>query len=129
MTQIIETKEAPAPVGPYSQAVRVGDFVYCSGQIAIDPKTGIAETKDLAKQVHQVMANIQAVLKEAGLSLSNVFKTTIFLTDMNDFAAVNAIYADYFGQTKPARSTVAVAGLPKGVTVEIEVIAVSERSH
>lgn len=117
------TDKAPAPVGPYSQAVRVGDFLYCSGQIPLDPQTGEIFTGDIAKQTQMVMENIKQVLQAAELKFEDVFKTAIFLTDMNDFSAMNEVYASYFGQTPPARSCVEVAGLPKGVHVEIEVIA------
>lgn len=123
MKKIIATNDAPNAVGPYSQAVDVGSFVFCSGQIAIDPKTNEVFTGDIKTQTHMVMKNITAVLTAAGLSLDNVIKTTIFLTSMSDFAAVNEVYSGYFKGSFPARSTVAVAGLPKGVTVEIEVIA------
>ena len=123
MKKIINSQNAPAPVGPYSQAVQMGDFLFCSGQISIDPKTNEVFTGDIKKQTEMVMANIGAVLKEAGLGYQNIFKTTIFLTNMGDFAQVNEIYAQYFKEAPPARSTVAVAGLPKGVNVEIEVIA------
>lgn len=120
---IIHTDHAPKAVGPYSQAVQLGDFLFCSGQISIDPKTQEVFTGDIKQQTEMVLANIEAVLKQAGLDFSNVIKTTIFLTNMSDFAVVNEIYAKRFTQNPPARSTVAVAGLPKGVNVEIEVIA------
>lgn len=123
MKRVHETKSAPAPVGPYSQAVEAGGFVFCSGQIAIDPKTNQVLSGDARTQAKQVMANIEAVLTQADLKFSNIVKTTIFLTNMNDFAAVNEVYATYFQGQFPARSTIAVAALPKGVTVEIEVIA------
>ncbi|MFN3455168.1 MAG: RidA family protein [Pseudobdellovibrio sp.] len=120
---IIHTDHAPKAVGPYSQAVQLGDFLFCSGQISIDPKTQEVFTGDIKQQTEMVLANIEAVLKQAGLDFSKVIKTTIFLTNMSDFAVVNEIYAKRFTQNPPARSTVAVAGLPKGVNVEIEVIA------
>lgn len=120
---IIVTAQAPAPVGPYSQAVQVGDFLFCAGQIAIDPKTNVVFTGDIRQQTKQVMENIRAVLKAANLDFSNVIKTTIYLTSMDDFALVNEVYATYFTSQPPARSTVAVQGLPKGVQVEIEVTA------
>lgn len=123
MKKVIYTKSAPHPVGPYSQAVQVGSTVYCSGQISINPETNEVFTGDIKFQTEMVMKNIGAVLKEAGLNYSNIFKTTIFLTNMGDFAAVNEVYANYFKENPPARSTIAVAGLPKGVNVEIEVIA------
>ena len=123
MTKIIETKDAPKPVGPYSQAVQAGPFLFCSGQVAIDPKTDQVFTGAVTEQTKQVMSNIEAVLKAADLRFENIVKTTIFLTSMSDFAAVNEVYASYFKQKSPARSTIAVAGLPKGVNVEIEVVA------
>lgn len=123
MKTIIQTDSAPAAVGPYSQAVLLGDFLFCSGQISINPQTQEVFTGDIKQQTEMVLNNIEAVLRQANLNFSNVIKTTIFLTSMNDFAAVNEIYAKRFSQNPPARSTVAVAGLPKGVNVEIEVIA------
>lgn len=123
MKKIHRTDKAPAPVGPYSQAVEAGGFLFCSGQISIDPKTNQVHTGPIAEQARLVLENIRAVLENAGLGFSNVVKTTIFLTNMNDFAAVNEVYAQYFKEEPPARSTIAVAGLPKGVNVEIEVIA------
>lgn len=115
--------DAPKPIGPYSQAVEVDGLIFCSGQIALDAKSGEVVTGGVAEQTKKVMANIFAVLKSADLDFSNIVKTTIFLTDMKDFSAVNEIYGSYFSTFPPARSTVAVAGLPKGVNVEIEVIA------
>jgi 2-iminobutanoate/2-iminopropanoate deaminase len=123
MKTIIRTDKAPAPVGPYSQAVDAGSFLFCSGQIAIDPKTNQVHTGPIEEQTKIVMENIKAVLNEAGLSFGNVVKTTIYLINMNDFAQVNEVYAKYFTEQPPARSTVAVAALPKGVHVEIEVLA------
>ena len=123
MKKILRTDKAPAPVGPYSQAVESGGFLFCSGQIAIDPKSNNVLTGPIEEQAKQVLENIRAVLEEAGLGFQNVVKTTIFLTKMEDFTAVNEVYARYFSEQPPARSTVAVAGLPKGVHVEIEVIA------
>lgn len=123
MKKIIHTDHAPKAVGPYSQAVQMGDFLFCSGQISIDPSTNEVFTGDIKKQTEMVMKNVEAVLQAAGLNFSNIIKTTIFITNMNDFAAVNEVYAKFFTQAPPARSTVAVAGLPKGVNVEIEVIA------
>lgn len=122
-TKVIETKDAPKPVGPYSQAVQAGPFLFCSGQVSIDPKTDEVFTGPVAEQAKRVMSNIEAVLKAADLKFENIIKTTIFLTSMSDFAAVNEVYGSYFKQKPPARSTIAVAGLPKGVNVEIEVIA------
>lgn len=121
--KIIETKNAPAPIGPYSQAVEAGGFVFCSGQIALDPASGQIATGGVPEQTELVMKNINAVLTEAGLTFENVVKTTIFLTDMGDFPAVNEVYGKFFKNQPPARSTVAVAGLPRGVKVEIEVLA------
>ncbi len=123
MKTIIRTDRAPAPVGPYSQAVDAGGFVFCSGQIAIDPRTNVVHNGPIEEQAKIVMENIKAVLNEAGLSFGNIVKTTIYLINMNDFAAVNEVYAKYFTEQPPARSTVAVSGLPKGVHVEIEVLA------
>lgn len=121
--KIHETKNAPAPIGPYSQAVEVGGFLFCSGQIALDPATGEVNNGSVAEQTELVMKNVGAVLEAAGCSFDNVVKTTIFLTDMADFPAVNEVYGRYFKSAPPARSTVAVAGLPRGVKVEIEVVA------
>lgn len=117
------TKEAPAPIGPYSQAVRAGKELFCSGQIPLDQATGEVVDGDMAAQTEQVLKNLGAVLKEGGYSFADVVKTTVFLVDMNDFAAMNAVYEKYFGTSKPARSTVAVAGLPRNVRVEIDCIA------
>lgn len=121
--KIIETSEAPAPIGPYSQAVEWGNFVFCSGQIPVNPQTGEVLRADVASQAHQVMKNIQAVLAEAGLGLDAVLKTTIYLDDMSHFGTVNEVYASYFSNEPPARSCVEVSKLPKDVQVEIEVIA------
>jgi 2-iminobutanoate/2-iminopropanoate deaminase len=123
MKQIIHTDHAPKAVGPYSQAVRMGDYLFCSGQISIDPKTQEVFTGDIKVQTEMVLSNIEALLKSQNLKFSNIVKTTIFLTSMSDFAAVNEIYAKRFSENPPARSTVQVAGLPKGVNVEIEIIA------
>jgi 2-iminobutanoate/2-iminopropanoate deaminase len=122
----ISTKEAPAAIGPYSQAIRVGDTLYASGQVALDPATGQLVAGGVAEQTVRVCENIKAVLAKAGLDLVHVVKTTVFLKSMGDFAAMNAIYEKYFapeGVVAPARSTVAVAGLPKEALVEIEVVA------
>ncbi len=121
--KIIHTDHAPKAVGPYSQAVQLGDFLFCSGQISIDPKTQDVFTGDIKTQTEMVLKNVEAVLAQAGLNFSHVIKTTIFLTSMSDFAVVNEIYATKFTAEPPARSTVAVSALPKGVNVEIEVIA------
>src|ERR1044071_5207248 len=123
MKKIISTSEAPAAIGPYSQAIRSGDFLFCSGQIPLDPKSGQIVSDDITPQTRQVMDNIKGVLKSEGLSLADVLKTTIFLTDLGDFQTVNEIYASYFSSEPPARSTVQVSALPKGAKVEIEVIA------
>lgn len=118
----IFTQQAPAAIGPYSQAVRTGNLVYTSGQIPIDPATGAIEAPDIAGQTEQVMKNLQAVLEAAGSSLDRAVKTLCFLKNMDDFAAFNEVYARYF-TGKPARSCVAVAALPKGALVEVEVVA------
>lgn len=123
MKKVIHTDNAPKAVGPYSQAVQMGDFLFCSGQISIDPKTNEVFTGDIKIQTEMVMKNIEAVLAASGMNFSNIIKTTIFLTNMADFATVNEIYGKAFAAAPPARSTVAVAGLPKGVNVEIEVLA------
>ena len=125
MKKIIKTKNAPAPIGPYNQAVLSGNMLFVSGQIAIDPETGELETSDLKKETTLVMENLKAILEEAGLSFENVIKTSIFISDMNNFAQINEIYAGYFdAETAPARETVEVANLPKFVNVEISAIAV-----
>jgi 2-iminobutanoate/2-iminopropanoate deaminase len=123
MKEIILTDAAPAPIGPYSQAIRFGAYLFCSGQVALDPKTGNMKNASIEEETRQALANLSEVLKAGGTSLSNVIKTTIFLVDMNDFATVNTIYGEAFDSAKPARSTVAVAALPKGARVEIEAIA------
>lgn len=120
---VICTKNAPAAVGPYSQAIDCGDLVFLSGQIPLVPETGLVAKGGLEAQAHQLFANIKAVLAEAGMSLSNVVKTTVFMTDLSQFAAFNAIYAEYFKAPYPARSCVEVSALPKGVLVECELIA------
>jgi 2-iminobutanoate/2-iminopropanoate deaminase len=119
----ILTDAAPAPIGPYSQAIRCGAELYCSGQVPLDPATGELVGGDITVQTERVLQNLGAVLRAAGTDYAAVVKTTIFLTDMSDFAAVNDVYAKYFGATRPARSTVAVAALPRGARVEIEAIA------
>jgi 2-iminobutanoate/2-iminopropanoate deaminase len=121
--KIHSSENAPAAIGPYSQAVEANGFLFCSGQIALDPKTAQVVEGGVKEQIVQVMKNVSAVLRAADLQFSNVVKTTIFLTDMNDFATVNEVYGSFFKSNPPARSTVAVAGLPKGVKVEVEVIA------
>jgi len=119
----ISTKKAPAAIGPYSQAIQVGNLVYTSGQIPIDPATGAFAEGGIKEQTRQSLTNVKAILNEAGLDLSNVVKTTVFLADMNDFADMNAVYAEFFTEPYPARSAVAVKTLPKGALVEIEVVA------
>jgi 2-iminobutanoate/2-iminopropanoate deaminase len=123
MAEAIRSENAPAPIGPYSQAIRTGDHLFVSGMIALDPQSGELLGADAAAQAEQALKNLGAVLDAAGLSYVDVVKTTVFLLDMNDFAAVNAVYAKYFDANKPARSTVAVAGLPKGARVEVDAIA------
>ena len=120
--EIISTTNAPAAVGPYSQAVKIGDFLYTSGQIALDPATGVLAPAEIEAQSEQVMKNLAAVLDAAGYTFDEVIKTTCFLQDMSHFAAFNAIYEKYF-VSKPARSCVAAAALPKGALVEVELIA------
>lgn len=122
MKKIIFTENAPAPIGPYSQAVLLNDVLYCSGQIPLDGVSGEIEGRDVEGQTEKVCKNIQAVLAAAGMTFEHVVKTTCFLADMGDFAVFNQVYAKYF-VSNPARSTVAVKGLPKGVLVEVEVIA------
>jgi|TARA_B110000196_G_C20849931_1_gene522330 2-iminobutanoate/2-iminopropanoate deaminase len=121
MKTIYETKAAPAPIGPYSQAVRAGDILFCSGQVAIVPETGELELSSIQSETHQVMKNIKALLAEAGVNLSQVVKSSIFLSDMRLFAEMNEVYASYFTSDFPARETVAVKELPKSVNVEISV--------
>lgn len=129
MKKIISTNDAPAAIGPYSQAVRSGNLLFCSGQIPLDPKSGEIVSGDIAAQTRRVLDNIAAVLRAEGLSFDSVVKTTIFLTNLGDFQKVNEIYGSYFEQNPPARSTVQVAALPKGANVEIEVIAVANETE
>jgi 2-iminobutanoate/2-iminopropanoate deaminase len=125
MKKIINTSNAPAPIGPYNQAVLVGNTLYTSGQIAISPKTGELVLDTITDETKQVMENLKAVLKEANMTFENVFKTTIFISDMHNFSAINEVYGTYFNSdTAPARETVEVANLPKFVNVEISVIAI-----
>ena len=119
----ISTKKAPAAIGPYSQAIQIGNLVYTSGQIPIDPSTGAFVEGGIKEQTRQSLTNIKAILEETGLSMSDVVKTTVFMADMNDFADMNAVYSDFFSEPYPARSAVAVKTLPKGALVEIEVVA------
>ena len=123
MKQTISTPQAPAAIGPYSQAIRVGNLIYTSGQIPIDPATGVFVEGGIKEQTRQSLTNVKAILQEAGLSMANVIKTTIFMADMNDFTDMNAVYAEFFAESYPARSAVAVKTLPKGALVEIEVVA------
>ena len=124
MKEIIATENAPGAIGPYSQAVKTGNMVFCSGQIPIDPATGEFVSDDVAEQTEQVLKNLSAVLEAAGTSLNNVVKTTVFLADMNDFPVMNEVYSKFFSENKPARATVQAARLPKDARVEIECIAV-----
>ncbi|MBE7638814.1 MULTISPECIES: Rid family detoxifying hydrolase [Salegentibacter] len=127
MKKIIKTNQAPAPIGPYNQAVLTGNMLFISGQIALNPETGELETEELQKETIRVMENLKAILAEAGMDFENVIKTSIFISDMNNFAKINEIYANYFNaETAPARETVEVANLPKFVNVEISAIAVKE---
>jgi 2-iminobutanoate/2-iminopropanoate deaminase len=121
--KIISTEKAPAAIGPYSQAIQAGNLLFCSGQIPLDPVSGEIVAGDISRQAEQVMENITAVLAAAGTGLEQVVKATVFLVEMGDFGAVNEVYGRYFSGHKPARSTVAVKELPRGVRVEIEVIA------
>ena len=122
-SKYVSTPQAPRPIGPYSQGVISGGFLCCSGQIALDPETGELVDGDVATQTERVLQNLLAVLKEAKMGPENVVKTTVYLTDMADFPAMNEVYGRYLGARPPARSTVAVAGLPRGVRVEIDVVA------
>lgn len=122
----IATTQAPSAIGPYSQAIHVGNFVFASGQIPINPATGSLVEGDITVQTRQSLNNVKAILAEAGLTMRNVVKTTVFMADMNDFAQMNAVYAEFFAEPYPARSAVAVKALPKGALVEIEVIAAKD---
>lgn len=124
MKRAIATDAAPKAIGPYSQAVAYGQFLFCAGQIPLDPKTGEIVSADVAAQTERVCENLKAVLSVNGMMLADVVKTTVFLTSMDDFAAMNGVYARYFSEPFPARSTIAVAGLPRGAKVEIEATAV-----
>ncbi len=121
--QIINTNNAPAPIGPYNQAVKSGNFLFVSGQVALKPGTNDLANADIIEETHQVLQNLKVILAEAGMDFSNIVKTTIFLSDMELFSRVNEIYAKYFEGDFPARETVAVKGLPKNANVEISVIA------
>jgi 2-iminobutanoate/2-iminopropanoate deaminase len=123
MKKIIESKNAPAPIGPYSQAIQANGLLFVSGQIAMDPATGEMINKDIVQETQQVMKNLQAILTEAGLTFDHVLKSTIFVKDLNNFGTVNQVYGEYFKANPPARETVEVARLPKDAGVEISVIA------
>ncbi|AAL80792.1 deaminase [Pyrococcus furiosus DSM 3638] len=126
MKEVIFAENAPKPIGPYSQAIKAGNFLFIAGQIPIDPKTGEIVKGDIKAQTRQVLENIKAILEAAGYSLTDVVKVTVYLKDMNDFAKMNEVYAEYFGESKPARAAVEVSRLPKDVLIEIEAIAYKE---
>ena len=126
MKKVISTPNAPAAIGPYSQAIQVGNLIYTSGQIPIDPATGQLVEGGVKEQARQSLSNIQAILQEAGLTMASVVKTTVFMADMADFAEMNSVYAEFFTEPYPARSAVAVKTLPKNALVEIEVVAEKE---
>lgn len=121
--KVISTTKAPGAIGPYSQAIQVGNLIYTSGQIPINPATGHFVEGGIKEQTHQSLTNVKAILEETGLTMQNVVKTTVFLADMNDFADMNSVYAEFFSEPYPARSAVAVKTLPKNALVEIEVVA------
>jgi 2-iminobutanoate/2-iminopropanoate deaminase len=123
MKKVISTTKAPSAIGPYSQAIQVGGLIYTSGQIPIDPATGVFVEGGIKEQTRQSLLNVKAILEEVGLTMENVVKTTVFMADMNDFADMNSVYAEFFTAPYPARSAVAVKTLPKGALVEIEVVA------
>ena len=123
--QIIQTFDAPAAIGPYSQAVKANSFVFVSGQIPLDPATGQLVTGDIRAQTRQVLSNARAILAAAGSSMDNVVKATVFVLDLNDYAAVNEVYAEFFGESRPARAAAQVARLPRDAGIEIEVIALA----
>ena len=125
--EVIQTSAAPKAIGPYEQAIKVGELVYASGQIPLDPDTGVLVTGDIRDQTRRALENLKAVLDASGSSLERVVKTTVFLKDIGDFAPMNEVYEEYLGRAKPARSTVAVADLPRGALVEIDLIALSGR--
>jgi 2-iminobutanoate/2-iminopropanoate deaminase len=124
MREIVHTDRGPKPIGPYSQAIKANGLLFASGQVAIDPKTNEFIGGDIRQQTERSLENVKGVVEASGSKLSHVVKTTVFLKDMNDFAAMNEVYGKYFSAAPPARSTVAVAGLPKGALVEIEVVAI-----
>ena len=121
--RIIQTKQAPAAIGPYSQAISIGDFLFTSGQIALDPESGIFLSAEIEEETEQTLKNISAILRAGGLSLENVVKTTVYLSDINHFSRMNQVYEKYFSKTKPARACVQVTALPKGAKIEIDAIA------
>ena len=121
--RIIQTEQAPAAIGPYSQAIRIGDFLYTSGQIALDPESGNFLSGEIEEETEQTLKNISAILQAGGLSLENVVKTTVYLSDLNHFSRMNQVYEKYFSKTTPARACVQVAALPKGAKIEIDAIA------
>jgi len=121
--KIIATSKAPAAIGPYSQAIRIGDFLYTSGQISLDPETMEMITGDIEVETEKVLKNLEAILKADGLELNNIIKTTVYLTDLSEFARMNQVYEKFFAETKPARACVQVAALPKGAKVEIDAVA------
>ncbi len=123
----IETTQAPSAIGPYSQAIRIGDFIYTSGQIALNPDSMEMMNGDIEQETEWVLKNIEAILKADGLSLAHVIKTTVYLTDLGDFSRMNQVYETFFKQTKPARACVQVAALPKGAKIEIDAIAVDHQ--
>ncbi|MGH7844899.1 MAG: RidA family protein [Candidatus Binatia bacterium] len=122
--EAVRTNAAPKAIGPYEQAIKINGFIYTAGQIGLDPKTGNLVEGGIAAETMQVLENLKAVLEAAGSSMDQVIKTTVFLTNMSDFAAVNEVYEEYLGHARPARSTVVVAGLPKGALIEIDLVAV-----
>jgi len=119
----IQTEQAPAAIGPYSQAIRIGDFLYTSGQIALDPESGIFLSGEIEEETEQTLKNISAILQAGGVNFENVIKTTVYLSDLNDFTRMNQVYEKYFSKNKPARACVQVAALPKGAKIEIDAIA------
>jgi 2-iminobutanoate/2-iminopropanoate deaminase len=128
MKKIISTTEAPAAIGPYSQAVRAGSMIFCAGQVPLDPNTGQIVSQDIAEQTRRVLENVAAILRSERLTLAHVVKTTVFLADFGDFQKMNEVYATYFSNQPPARSTVGVSTLPKNARLEIEVIAIADES-
>ena len=123
MKEIIFTEKAPKPIGPYSQAIKIGNFLFISGQIPVDPESGKLVEEDIGAQTHQVLKNIKAIVEAAGGTLNNVVKVTVYLDDMDDFAEMNEVYSQYFSESKPARAAIEVSRLPKNVKIEIEAIA------